>query len=522
MSSAPTPPPTPESTDRLFRRVLLGAGALKLALAAALPLTGDEAYFAVWGRHLDYGYYDHGPMAGWWLWPFLLAGPSTFLLRLPAVAVGLLVPVIVRGILRPVDAAKANLAAILFLLSPAGCFNVLFTTDTPLLLFSTLAGACAIRAARRDSLPAWMGAGFLLGLAFLAKYFAVLLGLALAVFLLWHGGRRRFTGILATLAGAAPGVAVNVWWNVNHGWTNVLFNVFNRNVDARLSLLPPLLLVAFAALVMVGPVVCVFLLRRRLAGRRTWRETRAALAASGLQVAYFAVVVPAIVFLAVALGREVGLHWLLSFAPFFFIVLASKFDAPALARQVRPSAWLAGIVGATVLAVLLAVPVETLRRHRSYHSIVLGTHPQAVLAQLASHAGGYTHATPSYTQSAQLAFHLGRNVPVIGHGSFHGRQDDFLTDFQAFDGKSLAILSSRAPEALELQRYFESAEARTIEVRGARLTLVLGRGFRYAMYREGVLRRIAEEYYRMPPWLFRWSRPAPFITRYGLESIVTP
>ena len=45
--------------------ILLPVVLIKVAIAYGLPMTGDEAYFVLWGKHLDFGYYDHPPMAGW-------------------------------------------------------------------------------------------------------------------------------------------------------------------------------------------------------------------------------------------------------------------------------------------------------------------------------------------------------------------------------------------------------------------------------------------------------------------------
>jgi hypothetical protein len=45
---------------------------LKIALLWFVPLTGDEAYFIVWGQDLSLGYYDHPPAVGWVL--YLLSG----------------------------------------------------------------------------------------------------------------------------------------------------------------------------------------------------------------------------------------------------------------------------------------------------------------------------------------------------------------------------------------------------------------------------------------------------------------
>jgi hypothetical protein len=54
------------------RWLLLTFMGLKIALLWFVPLTGDEAYFIVWGQDLSLGYYDHPPAVGWVL--YLLSG----------------------------------------------------------------------------------------------------------------------------------------------------------------------------------------------------------------------------------------------------------------------------------------------------------------------------------------------------------------------------------------------------------------------------------------------------------------
>jgi len=51
------------------RLVALAAGltALRLAGAAFLHLTEDEAYYRLWAQHLAFGYFDHPPMIAWWI-----------------------------------------------------------------------------------------------------------------------------------------------------------------------------------------------------------------------------------------------------------------------------------------------------------------------------------------------------------------------------------------------------------------------------------------------------------------------
>src|SRR6185503_19191199 len=40
---------------------------LRLVVAAATPLSPDEAYYWVWSRALAAGYYDHPPMVAFWI-----------------------------------------------------------------------------------------------------------------------------------------------------------------------------------------------------------------------------------------------------------------------------------------------------------------------------------------------------------------------------------------------------------------------------------------------------------------------
>src|SRR5512141_812193 len=59
--------------------------AVRLALAAAVPLAMDEAYHVDWARHLQPGYLDHPPAVAWLMaLPVRLCGTSTLCLRLPA------------------------------------------------------------------------------------------------------------------------------------------------------------------------------------------------------------------------------------------------------------------------------------------------------------------------------------------------------------------------------------------------------------------------------------------------------
>jgi 4-amino-4-deoxy-L-arabinose transferase-like glycosyltransferase len=47
--------------------VLAAATVAHLLLIFRFPLAPDETYYWDWSRHLDWGYYDQGPMVAWWI-----------------------------------------------------------------------------------------------------------------------------------------------------------------------------------------------------------------------------------------------------------------------------------------------------------------------------------------------------------------------------------------------------------------------------------------------------------------------
>ena len=50
---------------RFLVALLLPLAAIKAAQLFVAPPTADEAYYWLWGQHLDWSYYDHPPLAAW-------------------------------------------------------------------------------------------------------------------------------------------------------------------------------------------------------------------------------------------------------------------------------------------------------------------------------------------------------------------------------------------------------------------------------------------------------------------------
>ncbi|HAV61293.1 MAG TPA: hypothetical protein DCY13_02895 [Verrucomicrobiales bacterium] len=124
----------------VFAAVLL---AFRLTVLAVLPLdlSGDEAYYWEWGRHLDWGYFSKPPGIGWLM---ALAGwvgdDTTFGIRMFAVLLGTgSLAFLFLLALRLYGPAVAMITAIVFVANPANAaLNLTLTIDAPLMFCWTL------------------------------------------------------------------------------------------------------------------------------------------------------------------------------------------------------------------------------------------------------------------------------------------------------------------------------------------------------------------------------------------------
>ncbi|UUZ71797.1 glycosyltransferase family 39 protein [Polaromonas sp. P1(28)-8] len=178
-------------------------------------------------------------------------GDSLWSIRLPVVLLPLGVGAALWWALKPLDRERAAWAVLLFWLAPLNWLNTLITTDTPLIFWSALSVAALLRAERREQLDRaayglYALSGLFLGCAFLSKYFSVVLGLTYLVYFVGYR-RQRLAGFALLVLCALPGPAINIAFNMSHGWPNIMFNVYNRNEEASFEWRKPLLYVVMLA-----------------------------------------------------------------------------------------------------------------------------------------------------------------------------------------------------------------------------------------------------------------------------------
>src|SRR5262247_1314220 len=308
-------------------------------------------------------------MVGWLL---AALGPLSHVklgMRLPSVVLPTIIALgmawLVRALARPAADAGAEAlgyaAALAWLVAPAQVLNIAITTDTPLAFFSFLSLAAFALGVQRRSRALVFAAGVALGLAFLSKYFAVLLGFAYLVFTLAVRREGRWRDLAIVAAAALPFALFNAWWNYQNCWANLLHNAYNRDTG----------FVWYSALVFAALVVCAF--------------------------------APLVVLAAASIGKRIGLHWLLSFMPALFMVGAL---ALGVRRTLASAKFLAVFSAVHVLLVLVvaALPTEALQRLRKYDSIVMAMHPGELLAALKPYEGKFVLAADGYSPAATLSY----------------------------------------------------------------------------------------------------------------------
>lgn len=494
----------------LFYKVLLVVFFLRIALAAWLPMTGDEAYFIVWGKNLDYGYYDHTPFVGWLLAVLLTVSDAAWWLRLPSVILPVAISYGIYKILLPRLPQVAAWCALAFLVAPVNLINVLITTDTPLIFFSFLSAwffylALYESKSKRD----FILTGLFLGLAFFSKYFAVLLGFSYGFYIvLFHRDRKSLIGLGLILLMVAPFVGLNLWWNYNHCWNNILFNLFNRTAstdDSFISLMKYVGMLVY----LFSPLLIYFVAKNLSGARQQWSNN---FYRSYFWLAFF----PLLLFLILLFRKEIGLHWVLSFYPFAFIALASIISAKQW-RWTFHFMWVFGFIHVLALSSILLLPVENFaNKKEAVENLVFGKHPQEVLQKLEPYEKDYTFATISYGMSSVLSYYSRKHVIVFDRASFHAREDERLTNYKKLDGKNILIFKRTALNLDKLSKYFSRSERKSFKVREATFELLIGQQFNYKLYHEEVLKEINRDFYAIPDWLP--VRQCEFKEKYGFSE----
>jgi 4-amino-4-deoxy-L-arabinose transferase-like glycosyltransferase len=205
---------------------LLALTLLRLRAATQIGLGVDEAHYVLYGKYLDWSYFDHPPLIGWVQGLFYrLPLPLLWQARLAPLLISLWSSWLVESyLLRHNFNAKtvAWSVAILNLTPMMNALSLAMLPDTLLLPLTVLIIQATEELFKNSDWKNWLKLGLFLGLAGLSKYTAVLYVAALGALFIKNRRlgellRPKFWGaVLAALLLISP----VLYWNLHHDFAS--------------------------------------------------------------------------------------------------------------------------------------------------------------------------------------------------------------------------------------------------------------------------------------------------------------
>lgn len=292
-------------TTRRYAMLLAGATVLHALLAAALPVSGDEAYYWDCSRHLDWATFDQPALVIWAMIPSrALLGETALAVRAPAIVASLLIGVLLLPLIRRLGGGVREAAVAYLLLHATPLFFLAsFYASTDIAMFAAMLGAIwAAVAIVQGERRAWWGFGVAVGIGFLAKFPAVLVLAGLVPVVASREARRDLRRPTPYLAAAlAIALTAPVWiWAAQHTWDNLAFQLRDRHDGGALGIKHALEFV-LSNLALATPTLGVAM------AAAWWRWIRHGEPARRVVAAVM--LAPVLLFGLVSLREQVASHW---------------------------------------------------------------------------------------------------------------------------------------------------------------------------------------------------------------------
>ncbi|MBV9673254.1 MAG: glycosyltransferase family 39 protein, partial [Verrucomicrobia bacterium] len=209
----------------------------RLFYCTHLELVGDEAYYWLWSRHLDYCYLDKGPTIAWLIaGSQAIFGPTVFAIRLVAVMLGTGTGLAIFLLGCTLFNDRIGFwSVIVALVTPLFAVGAILTTiDTAYVFFWSFAALTFWKATKSDALSWWIGTGFLVGLSIWSKYTGAIQLVSFALFCIWERkGLLERPGLWIMAGVACLFLVPPLIWNWQHGWPTSSFLVHRGALDQQ-------------------------------------------------------------------------------------------------------------------------------------------------------------------------------------------------------------------------------------------------------------------------------------------------
>jgi 4-amino-4-deoxy-L-arabinose transferase-like glycosyltransferase len=450
--------------NKKFHTFLGSITLLRLLYAAFLPLAPQEAYYWNYSRHLDLSYFDHPPMAAYFIKLTTLLGTSAFSIHLAAILLSI-----------PMTIAVYRLAAMLFDervgFWSAVTINLTFiyalgaliiTPDSPMLLFWALIMIACFQIARGGPNFWWILLGIFLGAGFASKYTIVFAGLGALIYFASSASRRRYfvtpwpyIALVSAIVVALP----VIYWNYSHEWASFAFQS-SRRAGEMSRIRPDFFFGYIGTIIGIYGVIPIPLLFTGI--WNSFRESIRKMSPNHLLIVSFSI--PLVLFLLpLSLIYWVKMNWT---APAFigwFIAATAYYFANEQKRWVRLMGRISIIfltVTFVAIHILVVLPNFYFGRGDYYAGWnELAGKMESVRVEMPE---PYFIAGSEYKIQSQLAFHLRGRPETVGNNIIgrSGLQYDYWVNPDTLIGRNAIYVYDRGSDCVsfadELGRYFES------------------------------------------------------------------
>lgn len=197
---------------------------LRLRAATEFGITVDEAHYVLYGKWLDWSYFDHPPLVGWVQALFQQLPVSDLLqARLAPLLISIWTSKLIYDfLLKHEFTDKQSLWSVIALnLTPMyNIMSIVLLPDTVLMPLTLLTIHSTEKILKKSNTRNWIFLGLLLGLSALSKYTAILFVLSLVIVFVFNKKiseiltARFWWGVLVAGIFLLP----IIYWNIQHDW----------------------------------------------------------------------------------------------------------------------------------------------------------------------------------------------------------------------------------------------------------------------------------------------------------------
>ena len=388
---------------RSFKLSLLCIFALQLTIIGGFELAHDEAYYWLYSKHLDWGYFDHPPFVAVVIKLFSFLPHTEFSIRLGFV----ILQMASLSLLLSLTTNPWTVGLLFFSFPLASVTGLLAIPDTPLLFMTAMYCWMLKRFLMKDDLLNSIVLGLIISILLYAKYHGILLVFFTLVALPKLLLRKSF--YIVTLV-AVVGFFPHIVWQYDHNFSTLRYHFLERPKSAfsLMRLIEYVGLQIGLAGLFVGPITWFVIFKHK--SKDAFERS--------IKFISFGVVV---FFLISSLSKKTEANWTI-FLTIPMIILASESDI--WAKKIPRILLTVSFLIVMVSRILFLIPPEAtgIKRINEFHG--WRNWAQETARQCQDHQ----ILANSYQVASKLSFYLDKEISALNYQS---RKNQF--DYWRFD-----------------------------------------------------------------------------------------